>query len=62
MQSTNRQSEETRREKSAWAIGGGVLIGLGVGFFVLHLSALFFVGSIIGGIGLGLLAGAIISR
>lgn len=50
------------RDRHPWAIGGGVLLGLGVGFFVLNLSALYFVGSMIGGLGLGLLVTAIISK
>ena len=49
------------RDKSTWAIGGGVLLGLGVGFVVLQTSALWFVGSIIAGLGLGLLVTSIIS-
>ncbi|WP_339713345.1 hypothetical protein [uncultured Sneathiella sp.] len=38
--------------KSTWAIGGGVLLGLGVGMFFLEASALAFVGCIMGGLGL----------
>jgi hypothetical protein len=49
-------------DKSTWAIGGGLLMGLGVGFFVLQQSALAFVGSIIAGLGMGLLIAALISR
>ena len=49
-------------DKSTWAIGGGVLLGIGVGFFFLNQSALYFVGSIIAGLGVGLLATAIISK
>jgi hypothetical protein len=48
-------------DKSTWAIGGGLLLGLGVGFFFLQQSAIAFVGSIIGGLGLGLLVTSIIS-
>ena len=48
-------------DKSTWAIGGGLLLGLGVGFFFLQESAIAFVGSIIGGLGLGLLVTSIIS-
>ncbi|MGQ1783555.1 MULTISPECIES: hypothetical protein [unclassified Saccharicrinis] len=48
-------------DKSTWAIGGGLLIGLGVGFFFLKTSALVFVGCIIGGLGLGLIITAILS-
>jgi hypothetical protein len=49
-------------DRSTWAIGGGVLLGLGVGFFFLKESPLAFVGSIIAGIGLGLMVTSIISR
>jgi hypothetical protein len=47
-------------DKSTWAIGGGLLLGLGVGLFFLQVSALAFVGSIIGGLGLGLLVTSIV--
>ena len=48
-------------DKSTWAIGGGLLLGLGVGFFFLQESVLAFVGSMIGGLGLGLLVTSILS-
>jgi hypothetical protein len=48
-------------DKSTWAIGGGLLIGLGVGFFFLKASALAFVGSMIAGLGLGLMVTSILS-
>ena len=48
-------------DKSTWAIGGGLLIGLGVGFFFLADSALYFVGSILAGLGLGLVITTLIS-
>ena len=48
-------------DKSTWAIGGGVLLGVGVGFFFLQESPLFFVGSILGGLGFGLLITSVIS-
>ena len=44
------------------AIGGGVLLGLGVGLGLLKLSALLFVGSILGGLGLGLIIAAFVAR
>ena len=47
-------------DKSTWAIGGGLLLGLGIGFFFLKISVLAFVGSIIGGLGLGLVITSII--
>jgi len=48
-------------DKSTWAIGGGVLLGIGVGFFFLQQSVFAFVGSILGGLGLGLMVTSIIS-
>ena len=48
-------------DKSTWAIGGGLLIGLGAGFFFLKHSPLAFVGSILVGLGIGLVITAIIS-
>jgi hypothetical protein len=48
-------------DKSTWAVGGGLLLGLGVGFFFLQQSALAFVGCILAGLGLGLLVTSIIS-
>ena len=48
-------------DKSTWAIGGGLLIGIGVGFFFLQVSPLAFVGSILVGLGLGLVITSIIS-
>ena len=49
-------------DKSTWAIGGGILIGIGVGFFFLQESPLAFVGSMLAGLGLGLVITALISR
>jgi hypothetical protein len=46
-------------DKSTWAIGGGLLLGLGIGFFYLP-NALAFVGALVGGLGLGLIITAII--
>ena len=52
---------DQKDDKSTWAVGGGVLIGTGVGLFFLQTSALAFVGSILTGLGLGLMVAAIIS-
>ena len=48
-------------DKSSWAIGGGTLIGIGIGFFFLQESPLAFVGSVLSGLGLGLVITSIIS-
>lgn len=49
-------------DKSSWAIGGGVMIGIGVGFFFLKTDPLYFVGCIMIGLGLGLVLTSILSR
>jgi hypothetical protein len=51
-----------KADKSTWAIGGGLLAGLGVGFFFLPTNALGFVGSLIAGLGIGLIIAPIISK
>jgi hypothetical protein len=51
-----------KEDQSSWVIGGTTLIGIGVGFIFLKTSALFFVASILIGIGLGLVLAPIISR
>ena len=50
-----------KEDKSTWAIGGGVLMGIGAGFFFLRESPLAFVACILLGIGLGLMITSIIS-
>ena len=52
---------DKRTDRSTWAIGGGTILGLGVGLFFLQQSALAFVGSLLGGLGLGLIVTAVIS-
>jgi hypothetical protein len=47
---------------SRWALGGGLLAGLGIGFFFLEKSALVFIGCIFIGLGFGLLTDAVISK
>ena len=49
-------------DRSTWAIGGGLLIGMGVGFFYLQRSALIFVGCILAGLGAGLIVTSLISN
>ena len=52
---------DKKDDKSTWAIGGGVILGTGFGFFFLQQSALAFVGSIMAGLGLGLIITSIIA-
>lgn len=52
-----------KEDKSSWAVAGGVMLGLGAGFFVLKpFGGLAFVGTLICGIGLGLILGVMISK
>jgi F0F1-type ATP synthase assembly protein I len=51
-----------KNDKSSWAIGGGVLMGIGIGFFFLRENPLVFVGCIMLGLGFGLMVTALISR
>ena len=55
------REDNKTEDKSTWAIGGGVLLGLGVGLFLLLFSALAFVGSLIAGVGIGLIIIAVLS-
>jgi len=43
---------------SSWAVGGGLFLGLGTGFFFLKIHPLYFVGCLFLGLGLGLLVGS----
>ena len=62
MENNQKNNQKLKDDKSTWAIGGGVIIGTGVGFFFLHISALIFVGCILSGLGLGLIITAILSK
>ena len=57
----NNQSKMKNIDKSDWAIGGGTMLGIGVGFFFLTINIMWFVGSILAGVGLGLLVTSILS-
>jgi F0F1-type ATP synthase assembly protein I len=63
MNDAKKQTAEARwlEDKSTWAIGGGVLLGIGVGFFFLPGSPFGFVGSLLAGLGLGLIVTAVLS-
>jgi hypothetical protein len=50
-----------KQDRSTWAVGGGLLLGLGVGLFFLRESGLLFVGCLIGGLGLGLIVTSMLS-
>ncbi len=50
-----------KEDKSTWSIGGGLLMGLGVGFFFVREDPLAFVGSLLIGLGLGLVITTLVS-
>ena len=52
---------EKGNTKEIWAVGGGLLLGLGIGLMLLPKSALLFVGSLIAGLGIGLIITAVLS-
>ena len=51
-----------KNDKSTWAIGGGVLIGVGVGIFFIRTYPLGIAAFTIIGIGVGLIITSIISK
>ena len=51
-----------KEDKSDWAIGGFLMVGIGVGLIFVKASPLLFVASLLIGLGLGLIATAILSR
>lgn len=56
------EKKNKNEDKSTWATGGGLLMGIGVGFFFLPVNPLAFVGCIMAGLGFGLLMTSLISR
>ena len=53
---------DKKNDRSSWAIGGGVIIGIGIGFFFLKTNPLYFVGCMMLGLGLGLILSSILSK
>ena len=51
-----------KNDKSAWIIGGSMLIGMGVGLFFIHKFPIAFVAYIFLGLVLGLMITDILSR
>jgi hypothetical protein len=56
------EKTNNKADKSSWAIGGMTLTGIGVGLILLQTSVLFFVASILIGIGLGLVIASFTSN
>jgi hypothetical protein len=51
-----------KNNTSGYAIGGGCMLGVGVGFFFLRINIFAFIGCIMAGIGLGLVLESLISK
>ncbi len=43
------------KDRSGAIVGGSTLVGLGVGFFLLEISPLAFLGSLLCGLGIGII-------
>jgi len=56
------EKTDKTEDKSTWAIGGTLLMGIGVGFFFIRQNPLAFVACLLIGLGLGLVITPIISR
>jgi len=56
------KTKTTLNLNGSLAIGGGMLAGLGGAFFLLQMNPLFFVGSLLGGLGIGLILASIVGR
>ncbi len=51
-----------KQDKSDWATGGGLLMGIGAGFFFMPSNPFAFVACLLLGLGLGLVVTALISK
>jgi hypothetical protein len=56
------KKKTTLNLQGSLAIGGGLLAGLGGGFFLLETNALYFVGCLLGGLGIGLIIASVTGR
>ena len=56
------KTKSTLDMKGSLAVGGGLLTGLGGGFFLLNISPFYFVGCLLGGLGIGLILASITGR
>ena len=61
---TEKVKDDSKKKdnKDGWLIGGPTLIGVGVGFILLHYSVFFFIGAVVIGVGIGLLLEGVIAR
>lgn len=59
---TNVKKDNSDDDKIGFAIGGSTMIGLGVGFFLFHMSPFYFVASLMIGIGVGLVIASFLSK
>lgn len=62
MKTTEKKKKSSVEIIGSLIIGGTTMIGLGVGFFLFRISIFAFLGSLMTGIGLGLVIAPIVSR
>ena len=55
-------ADKKRFDRGSWAVGGGTLVGLGVGFVFIQTSVFAFIASVLIGIGAGLLIAALLPK
>ena len=56
------KTKTTMNLNGGLAIGGGLLAGLGTGFFFLTVNVFYFVGCLLAGLGAGLLIASLIAK
>ena len=56
------EKTDKKEDKGSWAIGGCLMMGMGVGFFFLKDNPLAFVACMFIGLGLGLVISPLISK
>ena len=60
--SYDKKNGKVKSDRTTWIIGGTTMLGLGVGFFLLPISGLYFVASLLIGIGAGIVLVPLISK
>ncbi len=58
----NKKIDKCCEDTGGLAIGGGTVLGVGVGFFFLEISPLYFVACIMIGLGIGLFVASLMAK
>ncbi|HAK44562.1 MAG TPA: hypothetical protein DCO79_01390 [Spirochaeta sp.] len=54
------EKKEKKEDRSNWAVGGGLMLGLGIGFFFVTRNPMALVGCMLAGLGVGLIISSIL--